>query len=223
MRGSTNVVFLGFTLVLAAVARSQTIGGRLVDKANGRPIQSALVSLRDSASKTVATARTDTTGTFYVDASGPGAFTLEFSVDSISLGASDVVRLAAGEFHQEVYAVAIAHDRVYLESEVTKPVRPYGGNRFPQIPVSEARSAGQGKVVVEYVVDTTGHIEMATFAVKRETNSEFLRAVRSAAMSWRFEPAILDNRHVRQLVHSDYEFKVETGTTVVQVPSRPPR
>jgi TonB family protein len=101
---------------------------------------------------------------------------------------------------------ATSDGAVYFEFQVEDPVRPVDGARGPRYP-AEARAAGrEGEVLAQFVVDTTGLVEMATFKVLKSTGPEFVAAVREGLMGMRFEPARVGGRPVRQLVQQPFQF-----------------
>ena len=59
---------------------------------------------------------------------------------------------------------------------------------------------------MQFVVDTTGRPEMNTFKVLKTDNKLFTDAVRLALVDWRFSPAEVGNRKVRQLVQMPFVF-----------------
>jgi hypothetical protein len=76
---------------------------------------------------------------------------------------------------------------------------------------------------VEFVVDSMGKPEQATARVVKANDDEFATSVLSVLTRWKYDPATLDGRRVRQIV------KVHQSATIVRVvvsgavPSGPPR
>lgn len=71
------------------------------------------------------------------------------------------------------------------------------------------RAAGvEGRVVVRFVVDTTGRIEPASLEIRESTHDLFTRAVRDALPRFRFAPAEANGRRVRVLVEMPFEFSL---------------
>ncbi len=54
--------------------------------------------------------------------------------------------------------------------------------------------------IAQFVVDTSGRVDMSTFRTVRATDELFVRSVRRALSEWRFRPAEAGGRRVRQLV-----------------------
>lgn len=101
-----------------------------------------------------------------------------------------------------------ASDVVYLDAKVDKPAAMAPGAAGPVYP-DVLRSAGtEGTVVAQFVVDTTGRVDMATFTVLKTDNDLFSTSVRNALQRMRFLPAELDGRRVRQLVQQPFQFSL---------------
>jgi protein TonB len=110
--------------------------------------------------------------------------------------------------------------RFYLEDEVTSPVALAPGSRNPVYP-GLMRSAGfEASVTAQFVVDTTGMIELSTFRLFRTTHTAppslddqvrqaFETAVRDALPGIRFIPAQVAGRKVRQLVQQPFVFALQ--------------
>lgn len=78
----------------------------------------------------------------------------------------------------------------------------------PRYPES-LRSAGiDGRVLVEFAVDTTGRVDLATIKVLGSTHDLFTRAVKDALSAMRFRPAEVGGKHVAALAQMPFEFHV---------------
>lgn len=64
-----------------------------------------------------------------------------------------------------------------------------------------------GRVVAEFVVDTTGRVETETMGVVSSSHREFADAVMAALVRALFRPAIRNGRRVRQLVQQPFTFE----------------
>ena len=96
----------------------------------------------------------------------------------------------------------------FFEFQVEKPVVPNGGStpRYPDI----LRSAGvEGEVLAQFVVDTSGRVEMPTFKVLRSSHDLFISAVRQALPGMKFIPAEVGGRRVKQLVQQPFTFAIQ--------------
>jgi periplasmic protein TonB len=104
--------------------------------------------------------------------------------------------------------IAPALNGVFLESEVEKPVMVLPGTTGPAYP-EMLRSAGiEGQVLAQFVVDTTGRVELATFQVLDSPHPLFVAAVRRALSRIRYLPAEARGARVAQLVQQSFQFTV---------------
>jgi protein TonB len=93
----------------------------------------------------------------------------------------------------------------YLADAVDEAVVPIliPSPRFPPV----LRAAGiRGEVVAQYVVDTMGLVERASWTVIRASHDGFREAAREAILAGRFSPARVSGRKVRQLVQQVIRF-----------------
>lgn len=99
-------------------------------------------------------------------------------------------------------------DQPYFDFQVEKPVVMAPGAAGPTYP-DMLRSAGiEGTVMAQFVVDTTGRAEMATFKVLKSDNDLFSNAVKNALQRMRFLPAEVGGRKVKQLVQQPFQFSL---------------
>jgi TonB family protein len=91
-------------------------------------------------------------------------------------------------------------DRPAALDSATMPVFPY--------PQSLRASGVNGRVLAEFVVDSSGYIERKTFGVVSTTDPLFADAVQQVIGSLQFRPALKKERAVRQLVRQPFEFVV---------------
>jgi protein TonB len=66
----------------------------------------------------------------------------------------------------------------------------------------------EGEVLAQFVVDTTGRVDMSTFRAIQATNELFVQSVRRALAQWKFLPAEVGGVKVKQLVQMPLSFKV---------------
>jgi TonB family protein len=119
---------------------------------------------------------------------------------------------------QEIAQAPIAlGDSIMTEFMVDSAVVRYEDGAAPAYPESMLRRRIEGAVLVQYVVDTLGHADTATFRVISATHADFANAVKSTLPRMRFRPAIMSNRLVPQLVQQPFAFKIQ-DTTVVRRP-----
>ena len=97
---------------------------------------------------------------------------------------------------------------VYEESMVEKPVTEASNTQRPRFP-DIFRSAGvEGEVLAQFVVDTTGRVEINSFKVIKTSHELFAASVRSALPGMRFHPAEVGLKRVRQLVQQPFVFAI---------------
>lgn len=102
----------------------------------------------------------------------------------------------------------IDSNQPFFEFQVEKPVVPAPGSPQPRYP-EILRSAGvEGEVLAQFVVDTSGRVEMNSFKVLKSTHDMFIAAVRNALPNMRFIAAEVGGRHVKQLVQQPYVFAI---------------
>lgn len=100
-------------------------------------------------------------------------------------------------------------DQPYFDFQVEKPVGAMPGSAGPRYP-DILRSGGvEGQVLAQFVVDTTGRVEVASFRVLRSDHAMFEQAVRSALPNMRFLPAEIGGRKVKQLVQQPFVFALQ--------------
>ena len=94
----------------------------------------------------------------------------------------------------------------YLEAQVDDPptVISTGPLRYP--PVLERAGIG-GRVVMQFVVDTTGHAEAAGFKILSSTNTAFNEPAREVIMKSVFRPGRVRGQPVRVQVQQVISFK----------------
>jgi protein TonB len=96
----------------------------------------------------------------------------------------------------------------YFEFEVEKQVETAKGSPQPRYPAGLRESHTSGEVLAQFVVDSTGRAEMATFRVLRSTHEGFTQAVRDAVRNMRFYPAEIGGRKVKQMVQQPFTFAI---------------
>jgi len=94
------------------------------------------------------------------------------------------------------------------EIEVDSTVERDPTSASPVYPPEMLERKISGSTFVNYVVDTTGRVDVGTIRVVRTTHSAFAVAVREALAKMRFRPAIQGSRKVRQWVEQSFAFKI---------------
>jgi protein TonB len=97
-------------------------------------------------------------------------------------------------------------DQTYFEFQVEKQVAPAPGNPGPRYPDMLRSANVEGEVLVQFVVDTTGRVEMNQFKVLKSSHDLFTNAVKQALTGMRFYPAEIGGRKVKQLVQQPFNF-----------------
>lgn len=100
----------------------------------------------------------------------------------------------------------VVREQPYFASEVEKPATPLAENRAPDYPEQLRALNIEGVAVVQFVIDTTGRADPASFRVLRTAHEGFAQAVRTVLPHWRFHPAEVGGRKVRVLVQQPIEF-----------------
>ena len=97
--------------------------------------------------------------------------------------------------------------RDYGMHEVEKPVVP-SNVVAPSYPAMLRGRGTEGRVVVRFVVDTTGRVEPGSIEVVESAHDLFTASVRRALEGARFVPAEHGGRKVRQLVQQPFVFEI---------------
>lgn len=93
----------------------------------------------------------------------------------------------------------------YFEFQVETPAS-YAGGTGPRYPDAQRTAGQEGEVLAQFIVDTTGRAEVASFKVLKASDAAFADAVKNALPDMRFTPARVKGRAVRQLVQSPFSF-----------------
>ncbi len=104
--------------------------------------------------------------------------------------------------------VAPTLDGVFLVSQVEKPVAVLPGAAGPVYPETLRAAGIEGQVMAQFVVDSTGRVDLPSFTVLDSQHPLFTAAVRSALSRMRFLPAEARGARVAQLVQQSFQFTV---------------
>ena len=204
MRGAIAAALLALG---AAPLGAQTVAGIVRDRATGGPVVGKSVRLFGTPSDTVvARAKTDSLGAFYLQAPGPGTYRVEFVLGARQAAHSPpFVVTDPGGLHQGEYVVDVPAEIVYYEFEVDEPASPTHvvAPTYPSL--LQQRGVG-GRVIAEFIVDSRGRVDDASFVALTTTHPEFAAAVRAALRRMRYQPAERQGRRVPQLVHQVFDF-----------------
>lgn len=91
----------------------------------------------------------------------------------------------------------------------------------PPYPGSLLRLGIEGSTDVQFVVDSTGMIDMRTFRVVSATHPLFTLSVYSALPQMRYRPATIAGRPVRQLVQQEFRFRIVPASKPAMQDARP--
>jgi len=75
----------------------------------------------------------------------------------------------------------------------------------------------EGIVEAEFVVDTSGRVDLATVKIMSSSHEDFSSAVQAALAGALFRPAWRNLRKVRQLVHQRFAFRIYRGPDSVSM------
>jgi protein TonB len=105
-------------------------------------------------------------------------------------------------------AISSGPGTVFTGAQVEKQAMVVPGNPKPLYPLMLESAHISGRVLVQFVVDTTGRVDMGTVTVVEATDSLFADAVKRVLSAWRFYPAQVNGHAVRQLVRMSLVFTV---------------
>lgn len=116
-------------------------------------------------------------------------------------------------------------DSVYLSSQVDNPVAFDSRSAAPTYPDSLRMAGVEGAVMAQFVVDTTGRVDIASFVLLESSHGRFTESVRRALPGMLFRPAEINGRKIKQLVQLPFVFRLERTASAGQLPPEgaPPR
>ena len=97
----------------------------------------------------------------------------------------------------------------YSEFVVDKTVWPRKGNPMPRYPGSLERMGVEGRLVVRFVVDSTGKVDPKQLEFPAAADRGFVESVKYALLRSRYFPAELGGVRVRQLVQQEFVFLIK--------------
>ena len=113
-------------------------------------------------------------------------------------------------------------DSIKTVLEVDTAVMRYDDSAAPSYPETMLKKRIEGMVVVQYVVDTTGHADTTSFRVLQATHMDFAKSVRNTLPRMRFHPAKMGTRAVAQLVEQPFVFKIVDTVNVARPVAKKP-
>ena len=91
---------------------------------------------------------------------------------------------------------------------VEVPVVPDARNAVPSYPEMLRTAGVTGRVVAEFIVDSTGRVRPGSLVIVEATHELFATSVRRTVPSFRFTPARVQRRPVAQRVRVPFEFEM---------------
>jgi TonB family protein len=101
-----------------------------------------------------------------------------------------------------------AQTQTYFEFQVEKPATMLDAAPMPKYPRELERSGLGGEVQAQFVVMSSGKVDMDSFKVLKSTDRLFTRAVRNWMSKIQFSPAMIGGKAVNQLVQQSFQFAV---------------
>ena len=123
-----------------------------------------------------------------------------------------------GDIPSIATTVAPEEPRVLSEVEVDSVAERDPTSEGPAYPPHLLARNVQGAVLVQFVVDTTGRPDLASFRVIATTDTAFASAVRQSMLHMHFRPAKLQGRPVPQLVEQNFLFKISKPPPAADIP-----
>jgi protein TonB len=140
----------------------------------------------------------------------------------VASSAPDFARLASppGDFERGRLVEAARDVRspvrpagsAYSVADVEEPPVALVGNPRPAYPPALARARVDGRVVVQFQIDSTGAVDVHSLRVLESTHALFTDAVRAVVPLLRFLPAHIGHRAVRVFVQQPFAFEMAAGS-----------
>jgi TonB family protein len=192
-----------------ALHAQTVLGGQVVHKTKGAIIPPVAVELLGARDTVLATTTTGADGTFILTVPGGGSYRVRLTAPDAEAFVSDSLKLADGEYIAHQFPIDPT-PRVYLEPEVHRRATPMAGTKAPRYPESLRQTGVTGCVIAEFVVDEKGIPDSASFRVAKFTHVDFVKAILAVLPTWRFTPAQVDGRNVRQVVRQPFTFSISS-------------
>ncbi len=78
----------------------------------------------------------------------------------------------------------------------------------PRYPETLRQTGISGQVLVQFVVDTLGHVDMNSVKILKSTHDLFTAAVRSALPQFRFKPAEVNGKRTAAMAQMPFDFQL---------------
>jgi TonB family protein len=99
-------------------------------------------------------------------------------------------------------------DQTYFEFQVERPAAMLDDSPKPTYPAALESSGIAGEVQAQFVVSSSGKVDLDTFKVLKSTNELFTQAVRNVLPRMHFSPAQIGGKAVNQLIQQSFQFAV---------------
>jgi TonB family protein len=150
----------------------------------------------------------------------------ELSVDSLRATLHYTRQPPADRPTRPVSYAMIGPTRPLFEFEVDEPALGIGIGKTPRYPNFLMEQGREGDVLVQFVVSTSGTVDMQSVKVLRSSHPAFSSAVLDVLPTHRFKPAKFGGCAVRMYVKMPFSFKMRSGpprSTPSDVPGSIPR
>ena len=125
--------------------------------------------------------------------------------DSIVIGGAPVGGVSGAVGASTIFAVERHDSNEWDSREVFMHVLTPAHPRYPE----SLRSASiDGRVLIEFLVDTTGRVDMRSVRVISSTHDLFTKAVTDALPSFRFKPAEINGHRIAARAQMPFEFQL---------------
>jgi TonB family protein len=102
----------------------------------------------------------------------------------------------------------VSENQTYFEFQVEKQVSPAPGNAGARYPDELRKTNVEGEVLAQFVVGTDGRADMTTFKVLKSSHEQFTESVQRSLPQMMFNPALVGERPVKQLVQMPFQFSL---------------
>ena len=202
----------------ASLAHAQTVvAGQVLHRSKKAPLPNVSVELLGDRDTVLATAQSGADGTFTLVAPAAGTYRVRLTAPGAVAHVSDSLTVAEGEYAARAFPFE-PEPRPLFEFEVDKPVMPARGSSTVRYPEDLRNRGVSGCALVQFVVDTMGRADTATYHVLKASHTEFAQAVRNALPRFRFTPAEVRGHKVRQLVQQPFDFSISTDSPALYRP-----
>jgi len=133
----------------------------------------------------------------------------EFSLSRSTAAKSPGVQIVGATRRPSTGPTRVTDGQTYFEFQVEQPVSVRAiDNPAPKYPTELREAKIEGTVLAQFIVDTAGVPDPASFKVLKSTHNLFTNAVVSALPGMRFHPALVGGRPVKQLVQMPFDFSL---------------